>query len=334
MKVAVVSAKPYDQLFLSEANAGRHDLVFLKASLNLETASLAQGHDAVCPFVNDELPEAVLEVLAKGGVRLIALRCAGFNNVDVQAAARLGMRVARVPAYSPHAVAEHTLALMLCLNRKIHRAYNRVRDGNFALDGLLGFDFFQKTAAVVGTGKIGLEVCRILKALGCRVLAYDPFPNPDVHNLGIPYAPLAEIFAQADILTLHCPLTSDNYHLIGAPALAAMKPGVMIVNTGRGALIDAGTLIEGLKSGRVGALGLDVYEEEAGLFFEDRSGAILHDDTFARLLTFPNVLITGHQAFFTEEALRNIAAATLANIDAFAQSDRCPHEVSFVPQRT
>jgi D-lactate dehydrogenase len=328
MKIAVFSAKPYDQLFLAEANAGRHEFAFRKAPLNAETALLAHGHDAVCPFVNDELPAGVLENLAAGGVRFVALRCAGFNNVDLAAAKRCGVRVARVPAYSPHAVAEHTLALMLCLNRKIHRAYNRVRDGNFALDGLLGFDFFQKTVGVIGTGKIGLEVCRVLLALGCRVLAADPFPNADALKLGIPYCPLGDIFAQADALTLHCPLTADNHHLIRAETLAGMKPGVMIVNTGRGALIDAGAVIEGLKSGQVGALGLDVYEEEAGLFFEDRSSAILRDDTFARLLTFPNVLITGHQAFFTREALQNIAATTLANIDAFASGAKCPNEIT------
>jgi D-lactate dehydrogenase len=281
----------------------------------------------VCPFVNDRLDAPVVDELGVGGTRLLALRSAGFNHVDLHAAARAGIVVARVPAYSPHAVAEHTVALMLSLNRRLHRAYARVREGNFALEGLLGFDFHGRTAGIVGTGKIGAAVARILAGFGCRLVAHDPFPNAECLELGARYVGLPELWASADVISLHCPLTADTRHLVDAHAVAAMKPGVMLVNTGRGALVDTMAVIAGLKSGRIGYLGLDVYEEEAELFFEDRSARVIQDDVFARLLTFPNVLVTGHQGFFTREALRAIAETTLANVGAFEEGRQLENAV-------
>ncbi|WP_406695577.1 2-hydroxyacid dehydrogenase [Singulisphaera sp. Ch08] len=329
MKVAVFSTKPYDQISLDGANTEhRHELVYFDARLSAATATLAQGCEAICAFVNDELNGPVLDELHRGGVRLVALRCAGYNNVDLEVAQRHRLVVARVPAYSPHAVAEHTVALILGLNRKIYRAYNRVREGNFALDGLLGFDLHGRTVGVVGTGQIGLEVARIMRGFGCQVLAYDIQPNPESEALQVRYVPLADLFAKSDIITLHCPLTPATRHLIDAESLSTMKPGVMIINTGRGALVDTEAVIAGLKSAKIGYLGLDVYEEEADLFFEDHSGQVIHDDVFARLLTFPNVLITGHQAFFTREALQGIATTTLANLTEFARSGACSNAVA------
>ncbi len=322
MRVAVFSTKPYDRGFLEgPALQAGQEMVFFEPRLGPETAPLARGFDAACVFVNDRVDAAVLEVLSAGGVGLVALRCAGFNNVDLLAAERLGIRVARVPAYSPHAVAEHTIALLLTLNRKIHRAYQRVREGNFALDGLLGFDLHGRTVGVVGTGKIGIEVARILRGFGCVVLACDPHPDPECEALGVSYVARDALLAAADIVTLHCPLTPDTHHLIDAAALARMKDGVVLVNTSRGALVDTQAVIDGLKSGKIGHLGLDVYEEEADLFFEDLSATVIRDDVFARLLTFNNVLITGHQAFFTREALGNIAETTIANLSAFAAGE-------------
>ena len=315
MKVAIFSTKPYDRRFLNAANEVHgHELIFFEPHLVAETVILAAGCTAVCAFVNDALDATVLRTLHKQGTRTIALRCAGFNNVDLDVADALGISVTRVPAYSPHAIAEHTVALILALNRKIHRAHARVQEGNFALDGLLGFDIYGKTVGVVGTGKIGINVVRIMKGFGCTVLAYDPYPNAECQAAGATYAPLDTLFKSADILTLHCPLTPDTYHLIDAAALAQMQSGVMIINTSRGAVIDTPAVIEALKSGQVGYLGLDVYEEEGDLFFEDLSAQVIQDDVFARLLTFPNVLITGHQAFFTQNALQNIAEVTLQNI--------------------
>jgi D-lactate dehydrogenase len=329
MHVTIFSAKPYDRRFLDQANAARaHDLTYLETRLSMETASLAKGADAVCVFVNDEVNAQVLAALASMGVKLVALRAAGFNNVDLEAARREGVTVARVPAYSPHAVAEHTIALILTLNRNTHRAYNRVREGNFALEGLLGFDLAGKTAGVVGTGKIGEIVCTILQGFGCEVLAYDPCPSPVCQAAGVRYAPLDELFAQSDIVTLHCPLTPQTHHLIDAGALKRMKRGVMLINTSRGAVIDTKAVLRGLKSGVISHLGLDVYEEEADLFFEDLSQRYISDDVFARLLTFPNVLITGHQSFFTQEALIAIAQTTLANLTTFESTGRAVHEVS------
>jgi len=329
MRIAVFSTQPYDRRFLDRASAGTaHRVTYFEERLSPRTVPLADGADAVCVFVNDHLDRAVVTDLRRRGVRLIALRCAGFNNVDLAAAEEHGLHVVRVPAYSPHAVAEHTLALILALNRKIHRAYNRVREGNFALDGLLGFDLHGRTAGVVGTGQIGAVVARILLGFGCRVIAHDLRPDPDLEAAGVAYRPLDDLLAQSDILTLHCPLTPATHHMIDAAALGRMRPGVMLINTSRGALVDTRALIRALKQGTLGALGLDVYEEEADLFFQDLSGTVIRDDVFARLLTFPNVLITAHQAFFTEDALTNIAETTLANIEAFASGGELVNEVT------
>jgi D-lactate dehydrogenase len=328
VKVAVFSTKSYDRRFLDAANsAGKHDLLYFDAHLTASTASLAQGADAVCAFVNDQIDRPILGKLKRLGVKLVALRSAGFNNVDLLAADELGICVARVPAYSPHSVAEHTVALILALNRKIHRAYNRVREGNFSLEGLLGFDLRGRTVGVVGTGKIGVQVARIMNGFGCQVLGSDPEPSSEFEALGGRYLALRELLRQSDIVTLHCPLTPATRHLIDAEAIAAMKPGAMLINTSRGAVADAKALIQGLKSGQLGLLGLDVYEEEENLFFEDLSGQVIRDDVFARLLTFPNVLITGHQAFFTAEALTAIAQITIENISAFATTGRPLHPV-------
>lgn len=331
MQIAVFSTKPYDRRFLEAANeaAGRrHRLTWLEPRLSPETAVLARGAGAVCAFVNDQADAAVLRQLADGGVRLLALRSAGFNNVDLAAAQRLGVTVARVPAYSPEAVAEHTVAMILALNRRIHRAYNRVREGNFALDGLLGFDLKGRTVGVVGTGRIGAAVARIMLGFGCRVLAHDLQPDPALQALGVAYVAVPDLLGGADIVTLHCPLTPETHHLIDAAAVRRMKRGAMLINTSRGAIVDTRALIAGLKSGAIGLLGLDVYEEEGDLFFEDLSGQVIQDDVFARLLTFPNVLITAHQAFFTSEALTAIAGTTIANISAFEETGRALHEVS------
>lgn len=323
MRVAVFSTKPYDREFLTAANAavGQHELVFFPGRLEEKSTPLALGFHAVSAFVNDRLDEEVLRLLQKGGTRLIALRSSGFNNVDLPAADRFGLTVVRVPTYSPHAVAEHAIALILATNRRIYRAYNRVREGNFAIEGLLGFDLYGKTAGVIGTGKIGAIVAGILRAFGCEALAFDMYPNPECKAAGVRYMPFEEILAVADIITLHCPLTPQTYHLINREAIARMKPGVMLINTSRGGLVDTSSVIEGLKSGKIGYLGLDVYEEEADLFFKDLSHTVIQDDVFMRLLTFPNVLITAHQAFFTHEALKNIAETTINNISAFEKGD-------------
>lgn len=329
MRVTVYSTRPYDRQFLSQAAEGSaHELVFLEHRLDASTVATAAGSQAVCAFVNDQLGADVLRALHVLGVRLVVLRSAGFNHVDLQAAAQLGLMVGRVPEYSPHAVAEHTAALVLTLNRKIHRAHARVREGNFALEGLLGFDLFGRTVGIVGTGKIGLCFWRIMAGFGCRVLAHDPRPSAEAQAGGLQYVGLAELLGASDIVSLHCPLTPQTHHLIDAAALAQMKPGAMLVNTSRGAVVDTPAVITALKSGALGSLGLDVYEEEADLFFRDLSNQAIRDDVFARLLTFPNVIVTGHQAFFTEDALRAIAQTTLANIDAFAASGKPLHAVS------
>ncbi|HEY5618551.1 MAG TPA: 2-hydroxyacid dehydrogenase [Vicinamibacterales bacterium] len=328
MHVAFFSTHPFDRQSFDEANATRrHDLRYFEARLGPATSMLAQGFPAVCAFVNDQLDASTLTALSAGGTRLIALRSAGFNHIDLNRAKELGLTVSRVPAYSPHAVAEHTIALILALNRKIHRAYARVREGNFALDGLLGFDLVDRTVGIVGTGKIGAIVARILTGFGCRVLAHDIAPRPECSEIGVEYVALDDIWTQADIITLHTPLTPDTRHMVGAKAIGRMKPGVMIVNTGRGALVDTPALIAGLKEGRIGYLGLDVYEEEEQLFFRDLSSHVIQDDVFARLLTFPNVLVTAHQAFFTREALRGISTTTLDNISAFEQGRRSGNEL-------
>jgi len=319
MEIALFSVKPYDRETFTAVNAGfGHALTFHEARLGPDTRPLAEGFEAVCPFVHDVLDAGVLAGLADSGARLIALRCAGFNNVDLDAAKALGLTVARVPAYSPFAVAEHTVGLILALNRRIHRAYNRVREGNFELNGLMGFDLHGRTVGVVGTGQIGYRVAAALSGFGVRLIGYDLRENPDCLALGMTYAPLDHLFAESDVITLHCPLTPQTYHLVNAGSLGRCKHGVMLINTGRGALLDAQAAIDALKSGRLGYLGLDVYEQEETLFFHDRSNEILQDDTFGRLLSFPNVLITGHQAFFTHDALTEIAQTTLGSASAFA----------------
>jgi D-lactate dehydrogenase len=328
MRVAVFSTKPYDRTFLEAAAEGSgHELRFFEARLTRDSSALARGFPAVCIFVNDEADGPTLEALAAGGTRLAACRCAGVNQVDLRAARRLGMTVARVPAYSPHAVAEYAVGLILALNRRIHRAFNRVREGNFALDGLLGFDLHGKTAGVVGTGKIGAVVAAILHGFGCRVLAFDTYVNPACEALGVRYVGLDELLEESDVVTLHCPLTPETRRLIDARALARLKPGAMLINTSRGEVIDTAAVISALKSGRLGSLGLDVYEEEEDFFFEDYSNRVIHDDVLARLLTFPNVLITGHQAFFTREALENIADTMVASFTAFEKGEALPNRV-------
>ncbi len=328
MRVAVFSAKSYVREFLDPANVElRHELVYFEPTLDCATAPLAAGFPAVCVFVHDRLDRAVLERLAEGGTHLVALRSAGFNNVDLAAAAELGITITRVPAYSPYAIAEHTIGLILALNRGIHRAFARVRDRNFALGGLLGFDLRGRTVGIVGTGAIGSALARILAGFGCNLLAYDVHENPDCLELGVKYVELNELLAASDVISLHCPLTAETFHLIDAAALERVKPGVMLINTSRGALIDTQAVIDALKDGRVGYLGLDVYEEEAGLFSEDLSDEIVQDDVFMRLLTFPNVIVTAHQAYFTSDALRNIAEVTLASISAFERGEKSGNEV-------
>lgn len=322
MKVAFFSATKTDKNFFEKYSQPTSlEFIFLEAHLSERTAPLAQGFEVICVFVNDDLSEAIIQVLASYGVKLIALRCAGFNNVDIEAARRHDLTILRVPAYSPMAVAEHALALMMSLNRKTYRAYNRIRDGNFALEGLLGFDMFQKTAGIMGTGRIGLEMTRILTGLGLTVLVYDPFPNQQAIEYGAEYVSLATLYQQSDIISLHMPLLPETHHIIDADAIAQMKPGVMLINTSRGALMDADALIAGLKSEKIGYLGIDVYEQEENLFFEDHSEEIIQDDAFERLVSFPNVLITGHQAFFTQEALTNITQTTIENILDYQQQN-------------
>lgn len=332
MKISVFSAKPYDREFLGAAfQAQGHEAEFFEGRLNPSTASLARGSDAVCAFVNDVLDAATLRLLAAAGVRLIALRCAGFNQVDLAAAAQLKIPVVRVPAYSPYAVAEHAVALLLGVVRHLPRACNRVREGNFELTGLLGFDLHGKRVGVLGTGKIGAVFARIMRGFGCEVMATDQFEQEALREIGVHYVPQDQLLRESDILSLHCPLTPETKHLVNAESLARMKRGVVIINTSRGALADARALLAGLKSGHIGALGMDVYEEEAALFFEDKSDEIIKDDLFMRLTTFPNVILTGHQAFFTREALTNIAETTALNISAFARGEPLANEVKPAP---
>ncbi len=319
MRVAMFSTHKYDKTSFEEANSSfHHDLTFLSAPLESATASLAEGFPAVCTFVNDHLDAAVLSRLANGGTKLIALRCAGFNNVDLKAAEVNGITVARVPAYSPYAVAEFTVGLLLALDRKIPRAWNRVREDNFSLEGLLGRDLHGKTAGVIGTGKIGSLVANaLLHGFGCKVLAYDIYPNAELEARGVHYVELEQLFGDADLICLHCPLTPESRHMINAHTLALVKPGVLLINTARGALVDTKALTDAVESGKVGGVAMDVYEEEAHLFFEDLSNEVVTDELFQRLLTFPNVLVTGHQAFFTKEALAAIAKTTLENVSDF-----------------
>ena len=332
MKIAVFSAQPYDRRFLDEAfsqysGGDPVELIYFAEALSLPSVNLARECEAVCVFVNDQLGAPVLEALAALGVRAVLLRCAGFNNVDIASAARLGLFVARVPAYSPEAVAEHTLALILTLNRHTHRAYLRVRDGNFALDGLLGSNLHGKTVGLVGLGKIGMAAARIFKGFGCTVLGADPMAPGEFEAIG-QAVQLDELLARSDIVSLHCPLMPSTRHLIDAAALASMKTGATLINTSRGALIDTAAVIKALKSRKLGGLAIDVYEQEDELFFQDRSSDIIGDDVFQRLMTFPNVLVTGHQGFFTIEAMREIAQVTLHNLDCYLTKQPCPNSVS------
>jgi D-lactate dehydrogenase len=318
MKVLVVSARSYDRDSLSAANVDHHDLHFSETKLTAETARMAAGFPAVCGFVNDRLDADVLAMLAQNGTRLATLRSTGFNNVDLKAAEEHGITVMRVSNYSPHSVAEFVVCLILALNRKVHKAYLRAREEYFLLDGLLGFDLYGKSVGIVGTGKIGRVLAGILNGFGCRLLGYDIVSDSDCEALGMEYLSLDDLLVQADIVSLHAPLTRETYHLMNERTIGLMKKGAMLINTGRGALIDTKALIKALKSGHLGSAGLDVYEEEEGIFFHDLSGQVIADDIFARLLTFPNVIVTGHQGFFTREALHDIATATMLNLRDFA----------------
>ena len=328
MKVAVFSAKPYDRTFLEEANRGRLELVFFEVRLDETTCRLARDFPVVCTFVNDRLDRETLRLLFDGKTRMLALRCAGFNNVDFYSVKHLGFTVARVPDYSPNSISEYTVGLMLALARKICKAYNRTREGNFALSGLLGFNLCDRRAGVIGTGRIGALVAKALLGLGCEVRVSDPFPNPELVALGLPYVERNEILETCNIVTLHCPLTPETRHLINQDAVKKMRDQVMLVNTSRGALVETAAVIEGLKSGKIGSLAIDVYEEEGDLFFEDYSDRIIQDDTLARILNFPNVIVTGHQAFFTVEAMKSISERTIANILAWQNGEVPPGYLS------
>ena len=330
MKVAVFSTKPYDKEFLEKENTGQYQFSYFEPHLSSDTVALAQGHEVVCVFVNDVVNAAVVASLAALGIKLLALRCAGFNNVDLKACAQHHIPVVRVPAYSPYSVAEHTVGLMLTLNRKIHRAYNRVKEGNFSLEGLIGFDMHQRTVGIVGAGKIGKVTAKILQGFGCKILYYDLQPDKECDVAGMKFETLQNIYANADIISLHCPLTPDSKHFINKESLAQMKDGVMLVNTSRGGLIDTKAVISALKKGKVGYLALDVYEEEGDLFFEDLSAKVIPDDVFSRLLTFPNVLVTGHQAFFTQEAMTGIMQTTLQNISDFKLGNKLVNQIEAV----
>lgn len=321
-KVAVFSSKSYDRKYIETASLDLSmTFDFFESRLTKETIVLARGYEAICLFVNDKADQPILQALYEQGVRHIALRCAGFNNVDLEAAKTLGISISRVPAYSPQAVAEHSLALMMALNRKIHKAYNRVRENNFSLDGLLGFNFNDKQVGIIGTGQIGTALAKIMLGVGCKVICYDPFPNPLLTDLGCQYHSLDVVLANSDIISLHCPLNEQSMHMINQRSLDTMKQGVMLINTSRGALADTKALINALKSKQIGYLGLDVYEMESEIFFEDLSSEIMQDDVFDRLSGFPNVLITGHQGFFTHEALTEIAQTTLQNLQCFFKGD-------------
>lgn len=328
MKIAVYSTKQYDRKYLELANNAYHfALTFFDFKLDISTVKTAEGFDAVCIFVNDDGSKAVLQKLANLGVKSVALRCAGFNNVDLETAKALSIQVVRVPAYSPESVAEHAIGLMMSLNRKIHRAYQRTRDANFSLEGLTGFNMYHRTVGIIGTGKIGLAAMRILKGFGMRLLAYDPYPSQDALDLGAEYVDLPTLYAESDVITLHCPLTKENHHLLNKTAFDQMKEGVMIINTSRGGLIDSPAAIEALKQQKIGALGMDVYENERDLFFEDKSNDVIQDDIFRRLSSCHNVLFTGHQAFLTEEALMNISETTLMNLLQLSKGDVCPNRL-------
>ena len=327
MKIAFFSTQPYDQEYFERYNK-QHEILFFEARLNVQTVNLANGCDAVCAFVNDQLNAGVLNALKEMGIKIIALRCAGFNNVDVVTASENKITVVRVPAYSPHAVAEHALALIMTLNRKTHKAYNRVREGNFSLDRLTGFDLYGKTVGVIGTGKIGECFARIMLGMGCKVVAFDIIVNKDLAALGIKYLPLRELLQESNIISLHCPLTEETKHIINSDTLEIMRKGAMLINTSRGALVDTKAVIASLKNGKLGYLGLDVYKQEEKLFFHDLNESVITDDLLIRLLGFPNVLITSHQAFFTDEALTQIATVTLQNLTDFEQHKALNNKVT------
>lgn len=334
MKIAVFSTRSYDRESLSQAAAtnlafhASHHFCYYEVHLRPETIHLAKGHDAICAFVNDQLDRAALESLKAVGVQLVALRCAGYNNVDLIAANDLGITVVRVPAYSPEAVAEHTVALILTLNRKMHRSYRQVREGNFSLEGLVGFNLHGKTVGLIGTGRIGMAVAKILgPGFGCKLLGYDPEPNRACQDVGLSYVNIKELVKKSDIVSLHAPLLPSTAHLINEQTIALMKKGVMLINTSRGGLVDTQAVINAIKTGKIGYLGLDVYEEETELFFEDLSLQVIPDDVFSRLLTLPNVVITGHQAFLTKEALEHIAQTTIDSILEFAATATCRNRV-------
>lgn len=328
IKVALFDSKPYDKSVFREVNEKYgFDLKFFKHHLNKDTVSLSYEFDAVCAFVNDVIDQDVVDAMVNNKVRVLAMRCAGYNNVDLEAAYQR-LPVVRVPAYSPHAVAEHAAALIMSLNRKTHRAYYRTRDANFSISGLMGFDMYGKTAGIVGAGKIGKCLARILKGFGMHVVVYDAYHDKEfADSVGVEYVSLADLYSRSDVISLHCPLTPETHYMINEEAIGAMKKGVMIINTGRGKLINTKALIKGLKQGKIGATGLDVYEEEEDYFFEDLSDSVIDDDQLARLMTFPNVLITSHQGFFTKEALHNIADTTLNNIKSVVESGVCDNAV-------
>jgi D-lactate dehydrogenase len=328
MKVAFFSTKSYDKEYFNRFNIDNlHALTFFEVPLNRQTASLTDGFEAVCVFVNDTLDQETIKIISANGIKLIALRCAGFNNVDLKAARDHQIKVARVPAYSPQSVAEHATALILTLNRKTHKAYNRVREGNFSIENLTGFNLFGKTIGVIGTGLIGASFCKIMLGFGCKVLAYDVKESEALTAQGVQYKSLDEILIQSDIISLHCPLNPETAHIINEDAIGKMKNGVMLINTSRGALINAQDAIEGLKAGKIGYLGIDVYEQEADLFFQDLSESVIQDDVIARLISFPNVLITGHLGFFTKEALEEISMITLNNMLDFEKGKELVNEV-------
>ncbi len=326
MKIAVFSTQKYDREFLS-AVPTEHKFVFFEAQLNTDTVNLTQGFDGVCIFVNDHADSEIITELKNNGIKVIALRCAGFNNVDVKAAEKAGIRVVRVPAYSPEAVAEHAVALIMTLNRKTHKAYLRIKENNFSLERLTGFNIYGKTVGVIGTGKIGKAFCKIMLGFGAKVIAYDKFGDDEAKKLGIKYVTFEEVLKNSDIISLHCPLTPETKYMIDWEAFANMKDGVMLINTSRGALINTKDAILALKRGKIGYLGIDVYEQEEHLFYKDLSENIIPDDTIARLMSFPNVMMTSHQGFFTKEALTEIAATTVGNIDCVAQGKPSPNEV-------
>jgi D-lactate dehydrogenase len=328
MRIAVFSTKSYDQEYFEKyAQDNEYNFSFFETPLNKDTANLTIGFDIVCVFVNDNVDLSTIEILSKNEVKLIALRCAGFNNIDIEAAKANNIKVVRVPAYSPEAVAEHAVALILTLNRKTHKAYNRVREGNFSLKNLIGFNIHGKTIGVIGTGQIGQTFCRVIKGFGCKIIAFDIFKSQELIDSGVTYLPLDAVFKQSDILSLHCPLNPDTKHIINDQSIALMKKGVMIINTSRGALINTVDVIKGLSNRKIGYLGIDVYEQEEKLFFEDLSERIIQDDLILRLNSFPNVLITSHQAFFTKEAMDEITCTTLENINAFEKNLPLENEV-------